>query len=239
MGCRVCRARKVSVSLFSPTYRISHHLDASSHWRLHPQLSHNVSWCRSCKAWSFRWSPCADSTHQVKCDGRPNGCRNCERLQLDCVGDSGVPGGHRSSPVALRKIRTYRSCANCRLSKTKCNGDRPKCSRCAAKNLECAYDGGTTPRWARNLNDVTTGDAGSGSHPNDASDDLGAETELGDDGGLNQEADGQSDAPMRPLSSGRPSSAEGDVSMAMAIDEPGADALSWYVRPPVWICCRD
>lgn len=94
--------------------------------------------CRVCRA------------RKVKCDGRPNGCRNCERLQLDCVGDNGLTAS-RNTPVALRKIRTYRSCKSCRLSKTKCNGDRPKCSRCTAKKTECVYDGGSAPRWARNL----------------------------------------------------------------------------------------
>ncbi|KAG6007069.1 hypothetical protein E4U54_000067 [Claviceps lovelessii] len=95
---------------------------------------------------------------RVKCDGRPNGCRNCERLQLECVAGDGstMLAGSRtsSSPISLRKIRTYRSCQSCRLSKTKCNGDRPKCSRCSAKLIQCVYDGGAAPRWTRNLNKV-------------------------------------------------------------------------------------
>ncbi|KPM34860.1 hypothetical protein AK830_g11721 [Neonectria ditissima] len=93
---------------------------------------------------------------EVKCDGRPNGCRNCERLQLECVDDEGSKSGRRSVPVSLRKIRTYRSCTNCRISKTKCDGDRPKCSRCSARNLDCLYDGGSAPRWARNLSKAPT-----------------------------------------------------------------------------------
>ena len=88
---------------------------------------------------------------QVKCDGRPNGCRNCERLQLECVGDDGTASAKRASAVSLRKIRTYRSCTTCRLSKTKCDGDRPICGRCAAKHVECIYDGGAAPRWTRNF----------------------------------------------------------------------------------------
>lgn len=92
----------------------------------------------------------------MKCDGRPNGCRNCERLQLECVSDEGSKSGRRSVPVPLRKIRTYRSCTGCRVSKTKCDGDRPKCSRCSARNLECQYDGGSAPRWARNLSKAPT-----------------------------------------------------------------------------------
>ncbi|PHH88472.1 hypothetical protein CDD83_7498 [Cordyceps sp. RAO-2017] len=104
--------------------------------------------CRVCRA------------RKVKCDGRPNGCRNCERLQLDCVGD-GVPtsleaadddeAAAASAPVSLRKIRTYRSCQSCRLSKTKCSGNRPRCTRCAAKGIDCLYDGGSAPRWTSSL----------------------------------------------------------------------------------------
>ncbi|EGU80456.1 hypothetical protein FOXB_09013 [Fusarium oxysporum f. sp. conglutinans Fo5176] len=102
--------------------------------------------CRVCRA------------RKVKCDGRPNGCRNCERLQLECVDDDGSKSGSRrgSVPVSLRKIRTYRSCTSCRVSKTKCDGDRPRCSRCSARNLECQYDGGSAPRWARNLSKAPT-----------------------------------------------------------------------------------
>ncbi|KAF4980480.1 hypothetical protein FZEAL_3525 [Fusarium zealandicum] len=97
--------------------------------------------CRVCRA------------RKVKCDGRPgpDGCRNCERLQLECVDDEGSKSGRRSVPMSLRKIRTYRSCTGCRVSKTKCDGDRPKCSRCNAREIDCEYDGGSAPRWARNL----------------------------------------------------------------------------------------
>ncbi|UPL03922.1 hypothetical protein LCI18_014856 [Fusarium solani-melongenae] len=100
--------------------------------------------CRVCRA------------RKVKCDGRPNGCRNCERLQLECVDDDGSKSGRRSVPVSLRKIRTYRSCTSCRVSKTKCDGDRPRCSRCCARDLECQYDGGSAPRWARHLSKAPT-----------------------------------------------------------------------------------
>lgn len=127
MGCRVCRARKVSdVFFFSVSDKRVIQLTCDK--------------------------------PQVKCDGRPNGCRNCERLQLECVDDDGSKSGSRrgSVPVSLRKIRTYRSCTSCRVSKTKCDGDRPRCSRCSARNLECQYDGGSAPRWARNLSKAPT-----------------------------------------------------------------------------------
>ncbi|KAG6292080.1 hypothetical protein E4U46_000507 [Claviceps purpurea] len=100
--------------------------------------------CRVCRA------------RKVRCDGRPDGCRNCERLQLECVADDGSKrrgvSTSSSSSVSMRKLRTYRSCQRCRLSKTKCDGDRPKCSRCAVKLVQCVYNGGAAPRWTRNLN---------------------------------------------------------------------------------------
>ncbi|KAF4950568.1 hypothetical protein FSARC_13136 [Fusarium sarcochroum] len=122
--------------------------------------------CRVCRA------------RKVKCDGRPNGCRNCERLQLECVDDEGSnkSGSRRSVPVSLRKIRTYRSCTSCRVSKTKCDGDRPRCSRCCARNLECQYDGGSAPRWARNLSKAPT----SGSTEEDLESSLDASSIAGD-----------------------------------------------------------
>ncbi|KAG5920268.1 hypothetical protein E4U61_008022 [Claviceps capensis] len=99
--------------------------------------------CRVCRA------------RKVRCDGRPDGCRNCERLQLECVADDGSKrrgvSTSLSSSVSLRKLRTYRSCQSCRLSKTKCDGDRPKCSRCEAKLVQCVYNGDAAPRWTRNL----------------------------------------------------------------------------------------
>ncbi|KAG6047600.1 hypothetical protein E4U39_000288 [Claviceps sp. Clav50 group G5] len=99
--------------------------------------------CRVCRA------------RKVRCDGRPDGCRNCERLQLECVADDGSKRRGMSTSlsfsVSMRRLRTYRSCQSCRLSKTKCDGNRPKCSRCAAKLAQCVYNGGPAPRWTRNL----------------------------------------------------------------------------------------
>jgi hypothetical protein len=146
MGCRVCRARKVSDVFILRKAKMNLLLTCDN--------------------------------AQVKCDGRPNGCRNCERLQLECVDDDGSRSGSRrgSVPVSLRKIRTYRSCTGCRISKTKCDGDRPRCSRCCARNLECQYDGGSAPRWARNLSKAPT----SGSTEEDLESSLGTSSIAGD-----------------------------------------------------------
>jgi hypothetical protein len=89
---------------------------------------------------------------QVKCDERPNGCANCERLQLDCSRH-----GQSSSPLSSsrpKSRRTFRSCAECRVGRAKCSGDRPACSRCRDKGIECRYGNGAEPAWQRRLSSV-------------------------------------------------------------------------------------
>ena len=98
---------------------------------------------------------------QVKCDGRPDRCRNCERLGLDCIGLASPttisPGNtlesprHRDTTSSASKRRTYRSCKDCRASKTKCNGEKPACSRCRLRSTECVYDASEEPSWTRIL----------------------------------------------------------------------------------------
>ncbi|KAK0760919.1 hypothetical protein N5P37_005860 [Trichoderma harzianum] len=186
--------------------------------------------CRVCRARKLLTS--FSFLLQVKCDGRPNGCRNCERLQLDCVGDNGLAAG-RATPMSLRKIRTYRSCKSCRLSKTKCNGDRPKCSRCTAKKTECIYDGGSAPRWARNLDrgSRTASTEGSRSKSRELAI---AMLEASD------EVDAQDDTPMtsigsaEPLKLGEISGSKkplGSAQSVASIEPSGSDILSWLVSP--------
>ncbi|KAL3461787.1 fungal-specific transcription factor domain-containing protein [Aspergillus heterothallicus] len=87
---------------------------------------------------------------QVKCDERPNGCANCERLQLDCSGHGGrsIP---RLSSGRPRPTRTFRSCAECRLGRAKCSGERPVCARCCERKIECRYGNGAEPTWQQRL----------------------------------------------------------------------------------------
>lgn len=168
-------------------------------------------------------------TAQVKCDGRLDGCRNCERLELDCLGDgvgaaaaaAGGGGGgagethedargREASPP--RKIRTYRSCQSCRLSKTKCNGVRPCCGRCAAKRLECLYDGGSAPRWTSSLTKSLSPDP-AGAEPRRHSSPLPRV------------------APTRPASASgrkrtRPAGSDDGLALSAA-----SHPLTWYVRP--------
>jgi len=91
---------------------------------------------------------------QVKCDGRPSGCLNCERLDLACDTSSGVTspsaGGHPAQGPT-RKKRTYRSCTGCRAAKVKCDGERPACKRCKSKSTPCVYNAAPRPFWAQVL----------------------------------------------------------------------------------------
>ncbi|KAL1866975.1 hypothetical protein VTK73DRAFT_4444 [Phialemonium thermophilum] len=114
--------------------------------------------CRVCRA------------RKVKCDGRRlNGCANCERLGLECVGwtspstptpgSSGLPGLPPRTPLTSTapaagsgsRKRTFRSCNQCRSAKTKCDGRRPTCLRCRVRSLPCIYRAGSEPSWTRVL----------------------------------------------------------------------------------------
>lgn len=94
------------------------------------------------------------SATQVKCDERPGGCANCERLQLKCPGNDleqlpSVDELKLPPQAGGKRNKTYRSCGQCRASKTRCSGDRPVCLRCKRKNQNCVYDSDPDPAWAR------------------------------------------------------------------------------------------
>ena len=103
----------------------------------------------------------------MRCDGRPGGCVNCERLQLVCVNynsssKSEHPPQPQSSPTTTlhtktrsKRKRTYRSCADCRASKTRCSGDQPACHRCSQKKMQCVYEAGLEPAWEQRLASVS------------------------------------------------------------------------------------
>jgi hypothetical protein len=104
----------------------------------------------------------------VKCDERPGSCINCEHLQLACSTDNSTypqvhqirhsPRSGRSSLAAsgmFKRKRTYRSCPECRSSKTKCTGERPYCLRCREKGLQCIYETDHGPVWIKRLPGIT------------------------------------------------------------------------------------
>ncbi|KAF1848771.1 uncharacterized protein K460DRAFT_280242 [Cucurbitaria berberidis CBS 394.84] len=105
-----------------------------------------VNACATCRA------------RKVKCDERPNGCLNCERLQLDCVQNGAVAtAAKRSSAsfetvVGIKRKRTFRSCVPCRDSKVKCSGERPICTRCQQRRTTCVYDAEQNePAWVHSI----------------------------------------------------------------------------------------
>ncbi|KAL4904207.1 hypothetical protein BDW74DRAFT_185831 [Aspergillus multicolor] len=87
-------------------------------------------------------------SRKVKCDERPNGCSNCERVSVQCPG-YGRPIVRRADTPRAR--RTYRSCTECRLRRVRCSGERPACSRCRDKQLQCRYLDNAAPAWSQRL----------------------------------------------------------------------------------------
>jgi len=99
----------------------------------------------------------------VKCDERPGTCLNCERLNLECQNADGTsatptePEDVRASQVSdsslgevgVKRKRTFRSCTQCRASKARCSGGRPKCARCVQRAVPCVYDEVSIPQWTR------------------------------------------------------------------------------------------
>ena len=105
--------------------------------------------CETCRA------------RKVRCDDRPGtyGCLQCERLGLPCSRSASSPNdnGQRAQEPAstattdARRKRTFRSCTGCRSNKTRCSGDKPACSRCKRKSLQCQYEGSSEPAWQQHL----------------------------------------------------------------------------------------
>lgn len=100
--------------------------------------------CETCRA------------RKVKCDQRPNGCSNCERLGLRCAASNVSPQEEMGLVATAgksrpRRGRIYRSCVECRKSKTRCNGIRPACLRCQQRKTQCVYASSALPRWTRRV----------------------------------------------------------------------------------------
>lgn len=53
--------------------------------------------------------------------------------------------------AGLKRKRTYRSCAECRGSKTRCSGHKPTCARCHDKLLPCTYEDESEPAWKQRV----------------------------------------------------------------------------------------
>ena len=101
------------------------------------------SGCQTCRA------------RKVRCDERAGVCLNCERLGLPCA-----PSTENTTPPkrpetaatsGFKRKRTFRSCAGCRASKTRCSGDKPVCVRCRERDLPCDYEDDAEPAWKQQL----------------------------------------------------------------------------------------
>ena len=102
------------------------------------------SGCQTCRA------------RKVRCDERTGVCLNCERLGLPCAPSTEQnPTPPRRPEVAstsgFKRKRTFRSCAGCRASKTRCSGDKPICVRCRERDLSCDYEDDSEPAWRQQL----------------------------------------------------------------------------------------
>jgi hypothetical protein len=98
---------------------------------------------------------------QVKCDERPDGCANCERLSIACNPADGTSAknSQRSSPsssatnhetlteAGIDRRRAFRACEACRSAKTRCTAELPRCHRCINRSLECLYLHRAAPQW--------------------------------------------------------------------------------------------
>ena len=118
--------------------------------------------CETCRA------------RKVRCDERHPICYNCDRLGLPCTPSGNTKDASLASPQAetngaytgtgLKRKRTYRSCAECRTSKTRCSGHKPTCVRCGEKKLRCAYEDDSEPAWKQRVA-ITAGISDQGSPP--------------------------------------------------------------------------
>lgn len=82
---------------------------------------------------------------KVRCDGRPDRCRNCERLKFDCSFQprgtplSSDPASADQPPAQPERRRGVRACTECRSQKIRCPGDSPECANCLRRNRRCVY----------------------------------------------------------------------------------------------------
>lgn len=161
-ACATCRARKVTPHFFlrnSVGFLVSRIRQS----KLYENTS-ALSWWSNYRRCGLRIPGNQQSrVHraddlQVKCDERPNGCVNCERLQLDCVQNGGVsaaakrPSTSYEPVVGIKRKRTFRSCIPCRDSKVKCSGERSNCTRCQQRRTSCVYDAEQVePAWVQSI----------------------------------------------------------------------------------------
>ncbi|KAL1967569.1 hypothetical protein VTN77DRAFT_3084 [Rasamsonia byssochlamydoides] len=77
---------------------------------------------------------CAQCRHRkVRCDGRHDTCRNCDRFGFHCSFSRDFHG------VFHERRRVSLACTACRAHKTRCSGEQPVCKRCLSRGSQCTY----------------------------------------------------------------------------------------------------
>lgn len=153
------------------------------------------------------------ATLKVRCDGRQDVCRNCERLGFECSFQqlSQPPGQYVLKPPEPR--RRTQACSQCHLKKTRCLGELPSCSNCTRKGRKCTY-----PRTRKQGQGPGSG-SGSGQGSSTAAAD-GSESLGGGGGGGSSSARGDSES-STPHAAGTAGSSSGrgrNASSVSAID---------------------
>ncbi|KAK7418719.1 hypothetical protein QQX98_003737 [Neonectria punicea] len=72
----------------------------------------------------------------VRCDGSPNPCSNCHRLNFTC---SFLASPATTASSRPERRRGPRACVQCRSPKSRCSGDLPSCAACRSRAGECVY----------------------------------------------------------------------------------------------------
>ncbi|KAL7275633.1 hypothetical protein RUND412_001419 [Rhizina undulata] len=90
----------------------------------------------------------SEKSMDVKCDERPESCLNCQKLEVECPGYAARPPDEDSveaveiifEKAGVKRRRMAGSCKECRESKSRCSGAKPKCERCVKRKLACDYN---------------------------------------------------------------------------------------------------
>ncbi|PLB43435.1 hypothetical protein P170DRAFT_514649 [Aspergillus steynii IBT 23096] len=87
---------------------------------------------------SYRSKTCHQCrSRKVRCDGRPETCSNCDRLQFSCSFQThSVDTGSSGRP---ERLRAKTACTRCHSLKVRCSGHVPSCVRCQKRGKNCVY----------------------------------------------------------------------------------------------------
>lgn len=90
---------------------------------------------------------------KVRCDSSRPTCGNCERLGFACTTTGQFEQVGRVSNHERRRAR--QACTNCHNLKARCSGQKPQCTRCLDRGLNCVYEGDKSPKSRSNTTTTT------------------------------------------------------------------------------------